>query len=346
MSKQHISITTHSILKIIIILLFLGFLFLIRDVLVLLFVAVILAAAFDPLVDWLQRFKIPRALSILGIYAIVLSFVSWSIYLLYGPITEQIFEISKAFPHFYAQINQNLGGVINLNSLFSQEVLNASFADITKSLGQATTGIFNILGSIFGGVISFLMVLVVTFYLTVEENSTKRFITSITPAKHQSYVAKLIVAMQHRMGYWLRGQLLLSLIVFTMVYLGLTVLGIKYALVLALIAGIFEIVPFIGPWIAAIPGIFLAFSYSPGKALMVAIMYLLVQQLENNLIVPKVMGKTTGLNPLVVLVSIMIGARLGGVMGALLAVPVAVAVAVYIESLIGDNKKQDNRSVK
>lgn len=346
MSKQSISITTGTILRTILVLLFLSFLFLIKDVLALLFIAIILSAAFDPSVDWLQKFKIPRALSIVGIYVLVLSFVTWSIYLLSGPLAAQVVDIANAFPDFYKKINQNLGGAIDLNHLFNQDAISASFTDVTKSLGQATSGIFNVLSSVFGGVVSFFMVLVITFYLTVEENSIKRFINSLTPVGHQPYVSKLITTMQHRMGYWLRGQLLLSLIVFVMVYIGLAILGIKYALILALLAGIFEIVPFIGPWIAAIPGVFFAFSYSPSKALMVAIMYLVIQQLENNLIVPKVMGKSTGLNPLVVLIAIMIGAHLGGVMGALLAVPVALALAVYIESLIGEKKKRDNKLAK
>jgi predicted PurR-regulated permease PerM len=343
MPKQYISITTGTILRTIIILLALGFLFLIKDALALLFVSVILAAAFDPLVDQLQKFKIPRFVSIVGIYIVALSFVSWAIYLLSGPLTIQVVDMSKSFPDFYTNINQNLGGSIDLNNIFNKEVFNASFSNITKGVGQATSGIFNVLGSVFGGMISFFMVLVITFYLVVEEKSNKHFINSITPVKHQPYVSKLMSDIQQRMGYWLRGQLLLSLIVFVMVYVGLMLLGIKYALILALLAGIFEIVPFIGPWIAAIPGVFFAFAYSPGKALAVAIMYLLVQQLENNLIVPKVMGKTTGLNPLVVLIAIMIGARLGGIVGALLAVPVTLVIAVYVENLIGQKKKKDNK---
>jgi len=346
MSNQSISISTSTIFKVIVILLFLGFLFLIRDVLALLFVSIILAAAFDPLVDWLQKFKIPRAISILAIYVVAIFFVGWSIYLLAGPMTEQVVEISRAFPHFYNEVNQSLGGRVDLRNLFSPEVINSSVANITKSLGQATTGIFNVLGSIFGGIVSLLMVLVITFYLTVDEEAGKQFIKSITPVKHQPYVSKLIVSIQHRMGYWLRGQLLLSIIIFVAVYIGLTLLGIKYALILALISGVFEIVPFIGPWAAAIPGVFLAFSQGPSKALMVAIMYLVIQQLENNLITPKVMGKSTGLNPLIVLVAILVGAKLGGVLGALLAVPVALSIAVYVESLIGDKKSLDNKLAK
>lgn len=346
MPNQSISISTDTILRVIIVLLFLGFLFLIRDVLALIFIALILSAAFDPMVDWLHKFKIPRAISIIFIYIVAIFFVGWSVYLLVGPITEQILSISQAFPHFYNEIQRVLGGTVDLNSLFNQDVINSSIADITKNLGKATSGIFNVLGSVFGGMISLLVVLVITFYLTVEEDSIKKFITSVTPVKHQPYISKLIVAIQHRMGFWLRGQLFLSIIIFVLVYIGLLSLGVKYALTLALISGVFEIVPFIGPWIAAIPGVFLAFSQSPSKALLVGIMYLVIQQLENNLITPKVMGKSTGLNPLIVLVAIMIGAKLGGVLGALLGVPVALAIAVYIETLIGDKKNRDNTLAK
>lgn len=346
MSDKTISISTNTIFKIVVILLLLGFLYLIRDVLALIFISVILAAAFDPMVDWFQKFKIPRALSIIGIYVVAIFFVGWSIYLLAGPVSEQILNLSKNFPQFYSEIQQAIGNTINLNNLFNQEVINSSLADITKNIGKATSGIFNILGSVFGGIISLLVVLVITFYITVEENSIKKFVHSVTPVKHQPYVAKMIVDIQHRMGYWLRGQLLLSFIIFLLVYMGLLILGVKYALVLALVAGVFEIVPFIGPWAAAIPAVFLAFTQSPIKALMVAILYIVIQQIEAQFITPKIMGKATGLNPLIVLIAIMVGAKLGGVAGALLGVPVALAIAVYVESLIGDKQIRDNKLSK
>lgn len=338
MAKQSISISTDTIVRTILILLIIGFLYLIKDVLALFFVAIILSSAFDPLIDWLQRRKIPRAISIIGVYVVFFAVIGGAIYLLTGPIISQVKDLSRAFPEFYVRINQGINQIKNVDSSLATDTLSTSFADLTKSLSQATSGIFKTLTSIFGGVISFFMVLVITFYLTVEEDSMKRFVQSVVPVRHRPYTAQLIAAMQHRMGYWLRGQLILSVIVFAMVYLGLSLLGIKYALVLALVAGIFEIVPFLGPWISAIPAVFFAFAQSPGKAIAVAIMYFLVQQIENNLIVPKVMGKTTGLNPLVVILALLMGARLGGVVGALLAVPVALAVAVYVETLL-DHKK-------
>ena len=338
MARNSISISTDTIVRTIVILLFIGFLYLIKDVLALFFVAIILSAAFDPLIDWLEERKIPRALSIIGVYVVFLFIVGGAIYLLTGPIIDQIKDLARVFPDFYAKINEGIYNLKSLDASMATETVSTSIADITKSLGQAGSSIFNVVISIFGGVISFFMVLVITFYLTVEENGMKRFVNSITPNKHRAYVAKLISTIQHRMGYWLRGQLILSVIVFVMVYIGLTLLGVKYALILALVAGIFEIVPFLGPWISAIPGVFFAFSQNPTLAIWVAILYFAVQQIENNLIVPKVMGKSTGLNPLVVILAILMGARVGGIVGALLAVPVALALAVYFESLMNNKK--------
>jgi len=339
MSTQSISISTKSIIKILIILLAITFIFLIKDVLALLFVAIILSSAFDPLVDWLQNKKIPRALSIILVYIIFIGFIGAAIYMLTIPIADQIKDMSKSFPDVYTRMNEGLQGLYGDGSISKTEAVTTNFSDITKSLTQATASAFNFVSSLFGGVISFFMVLVMTFYLTVHEKGMKEFIQSVTPSKHKKYVSDIISKIQHRLGYWLRGQLLLSLIIFCLTFIGLKILGVKYALILALIAGIFEIVPFLGPIISAIPGIFFAFTIQGfGTAIWVVLLYFIIQQLENNLIVPKVMGKSTGLNPLVVILSILVGARLGGIIGALLAVPVATAISVYVESSINGKK--------
>ncbi len=336
MSTKSISISTDTMIRFILILLLLGFLYWIKDVIALFFVAIILSAAFDPLIDWLKARRVPRPLSIIGVYLIFFSLIGGAIFLLIEPIGVQVTEMSRAFPEYYVKINEGIQHLTNTAT--ESESVATSISDITASITKAGAGIFSFVTSIFGGVISFFVVLVITFYLTVEEEGMKRMISNITPSRHRSYVNQLIAQMQHRMGYWLRGQLFLSIIIFILTYLGLTLLGIKYALVLALIAGLFEIVPFLGPLISAVPAIFLAFMQSPSKAIFVAILYLVIQQLENNLIVPKVMGKATGLNPLVVILSILTGARIGGIVGALLAVPVAIAISVYIESLMGNKK--------
>jgi len=347
MSAKTFSISTDTLLRVVVIVLALGFVYWVRDVLALFFVAIILSSAFDPLIDWLQQRKIPRGISIIGVYLIFFAVIGGAIYLLIDPITVQIKELSRAFPDLYYKINQGLqtlGAGIDKQAALSS--VNTGLADITRSLTQAGSSLFNFITSVFGGIISFLMVLVITFYLTIEENGMKRFVGTITPLQHRPYVYQLINKIQHRMGYWLRGQLILSIVIFVLTYIGLTAMGVKYALILALIAGIFEIVPFLGPWISAIPAVFIAFTISPFKALLVAILYLVVQQLENNLIVPRVMGKTTGLNPLVVILSILAGARIGGIVGALLAVPVATAISVYFESLMESKRQLESKLEK
>lgn len=341
---KNISISTGSIMKVIIILLVLGFVYLIKDVLVLLFVAIILSAAFDPMVDWLQTRKIPRALSILGVYIIFISLVGGVIYGLAGPVKQQILDIARDgnTSQFYYKIDEGLRNLSSIGTSDHQPT-SSGLSVLINNLSKASSGIFNFVISLFGGVISFFIVLVMTFYLVVEEDGMKRFIRSLTPDQHQPYVTQLIKKIQQKLAWWLRGQLILSIIVFVLVYLGLTILGVKYALILALVAGVFEIIPYLGPTLSAIPAVFFAFVQKPSLAIFVAVLYILIQQAENHLIVPKVMGKVVGLNPLVVILSILIGARLAGALGALLAVPVVTALSVYYDDLVVHRQEEKNK---
>ncbi len=341
---KNISISTGSMIRVIVILLVLGFVYLVKDVLVLLFVAIILSAAFDPMVDWLQTKKIPRALSILGVYIIFIGLVATIIYSLAGPVKDQILDIARDANT--AQIYQKVDeGLRNLSAIGTADhrPTSSGLSVVISNLSKASSGIFNFIISLFGGVVSFFIVLVMTFYLVVEEEGMKRFIRSLTPDQHQPYVTQLVKRIQERLAWWLRGQLILSLIVFFLVYLGLTILGVKYALLLALVAGIFEIIPYLGPTLSAIPAVFFAFLQKPSLAVFTIILYVLIQQAENHLIVPKVMGKVVGLNPLVVILSILIGARLAGALGALLAVPVVTALAVYVEDLLDKQRAERNK---
>ena len=339
MPHQSTSLSTESILRVVFILLAVGFIYLIRDVLALFFIAIILSAAFDPTVDWLQRRKIPRALSIIGVYLLFFLIVGSVIYLLSGPIFDQVKDMSRAFPEFYNKIQAGWHSISGLEQIAtSQNISNtitSSIGGITRGITSATTSIFGVLTSIFGGIIGFFLILVITFYLTVEEQGMKKFVANLVPNGRRPQVIKIIGDIQHRMGYWLRGQLILSVIIFMMVYVALSLLNVKYALILALVAGMLEIVPFLGPLLSAVPAIFFAFSQSFSMAVIVALVYLIIQQVENQLIVPKVMGKSTGLSPLIVILSLLTGARLAGVLGALLAVPVAIAMAVIVDSIRG-----------
>ncbi|PWB38499.1 MAG: hypothetical protein C3F02_04050 [Parcubacteria group bacterium] len=336
MSNKGVSITSGTIIRFILILLLLGFIYLIKNVLILFFIAVIIAATFDPLVDRLHRLKIPRALSIIAAYLFFFTLIGSCVFLLYGPIVEQIMDMARAFPEFYNHVTSSWRNISGLENLTTPQTIGntigSSIGGITKGLTVATSSIIGIVTSVFGGIVGFFLLLMMTFYLTVEERGVTKFICSFVPGEKRALVAQIITQIQTRLGSWLRGQIALSVIIFVMSYAALSLLGIKYALVLALLAGLFEIVPFLGPIISAVPAIFFGLAESWNMAMIVAVVYVVIQQLENQLIVPRVMGKATGLNPLLVLLVLLAGARVFGIVGALLAVPLTITISVLVEN--------------
>lgn len=328
-----IHISTASIVKVLAVLLFLGFLYLVWDVIVIVFIALLFAASLGPALDWLEGKKIPRAAGILLIYSTALFLLSLVVVLFIPAITEQIKQLAATFPFYYQRFLEIIGD-LQLKTDVSQ-TLQQNLESVSQTLSSYTGSIINTITGIFGGLLVFVMVLVLTFYFSVSKNGLRHFIYSVTPEKHQKYAINLFERIQDKLGLWLRGQLLLSLIIFAVTWVGLLILDVRYALVLALIAGLTELIPYIGPVIGAVPAVFLAFSQSPLKALLVVALYVVIQQLENHVIVPKVMQRAVGLNPVVVIIVLLTGAKLAGVLGALLAIPLAVAIMVVARDWFG-----------
>lgn len=335
------NISTVAIIKVIIILLLLGFLYLIRDILAILFVAVILASVIDPIADWAGQKKIPRGITTLVIYLLLFSLFSLVIALIIPPVAEQINQLSVNFGYYWNKLVSGFSALQDYSASYGvSENIQQGIESIKFGLGKTAGGAFSTLGNVFGGIISLVLTLVIAFYIIVEEDAIKRLFRSAAPAGYQPYLVRLFSRMQEKIGLWVKGQLILSFIIFIFSFVGLSILGVNYALVLALMAGLFEFVPYIGPIFAAIPAVFLAFTQSPLKALLVIILYVIIQQLENNVIVPKVMQKAVGINPIVSIIAILIGAKLVGVVGALLAIPVATALGVFIGDLFSGEAKE------
>lgn len=329
-----IHISSMSIIKLLAVFLFLTFIYLVWDIVVLLFVSLLFAASLTPAIDWLENKKIPRSGGILFIYIGVLLLLSMVVVLIVPPIAAQVDQLAFNFPIYYQKI------VAGFGNLSLQTDIVGTFQQNLNSVGQTlssyTGSVLGTVSSLFGGLVSFITVLVLTFYFVVKKDGLKNFVQSLTPSKYQKYAVNMFLRIQDKLGLWLRGQLLLSGIIFLVTLAGLLILGLKeYALVLALIAGITEAIPFIGPFIGAVPAVFLAFMQSPLKGLFVIILYIVIQQLENNIIVPKVMQRAVGLNPIVVMVAILLGAKLAGILGALLAIPVATALMVVAGDWFG-----------
>lgn len=333
--KYHsFNISTFTIIKIILVFILFYFLFLIREILAILFVSLILASAVDPWVDWMESKKIPRGAGILIIYLTMFLVVGGVIGLIIPPIVEQTNDLIENFPRIFEKIVSAFSALkeYSIKHGILDEIKN-NFGTFSENIQGAAGGIFSTVSGIFGGIFTFFLVLVITFYMVVEENALKKIVWSIAPTQHQVYIMRLVNRMQRKVGLWLRGQLILSLIIFCLTYLALLILDVKYALVLALIAGLTEFVPYLGPILASIPAIFLSFTQAPTLAIFVAIVYYIIQLVENNIIVPKLMQKVVGLNPIVSIAVLMIGFKVAGVPGAILSIPVATAVNVLVKDL-------------
>ncbi len=330
-SAETIHISTSTILRTILILLGLVFLYLIKDILMIVFVAVIIAAAVSGPAGWMQKHKVPRLLGVIFVYLFLFLILAFIVSLILPSLAEQIKLLSENFPEFMEKISLSVqefwqGTDVQGNL---QSFLNAA----SNRLSGASSNVFGAIVGLFGGIFSALIVLVISFYLSMQEKGVRSFLISVVPGEHQHYTSDLIERIQKKIGGWLRGQLLLMLIIGILTYIGLYFLGVKYALTFALLAGLLEIVPYVGPIIAAIPAVILGFLQSPMLGLLVVLLYVVIQQLENYIIVPQVMKKTVGLNPIVIIVVMLIGSKLAGVMGLILAVPFTAGAAEFVKDL-------------
>jgi predicted PurR-regulated permease PerM len=237
-------------------------------------------------------------------------------------------SLANSFPQYIEKVGGGIDYWIEKYAL--QEQAREILLEFSRRLEGYASGLLATLFSLFGGLISTLAIIVISFYLTLNASDVKRFLVSMIPTKNQPYISGLISRLQVKMGQWLRSQLILMVIIGLVIYIGLTILNVRYALILALIAGLLEIVPWLGPWLAGIFAVFLSFFQSPVLALLVVILYVAVQQLENNLIVPQIMKRVVGLNPVVVILALLIGGKIAGILGAVLAVPSAAILAEFI----------------
>ncbi|MFZ5391561.1 MAG: AI-2E family transporter [Patescibacteria group bacterium] len=336
-----IDITFMSLWRIVLVVFLLFVVYQVMDILGIILLSIVLSAALDPWVGWMNRYKLPRSLGVVIIYVALLSVISLGVLLLVPPLVTQLTQLAGSFPYYY---NKIASGLAALQSSGNDEVaaaLQQALQSVGTGLASGTNSVLSSLASLFGGLAQFVIALVITFYLIVDEQGLRRFVNSVTPNSKQAYVSDLINRIRVKVSAWLRGQLLLMLVIGLMTYLGFWILNfiglsdsvMQYALVLAFWAGLTEIIPYLGPILGGIPAVFIALAVSPVQALMVFVLYVLIQQLENNVIVPTVMKRSVGLNPIVSIVVVMVGFNLGGVMGAIISIPLATIGALMLSDV-------------
>lgn len=332
--QQRIEISTGTIFRAIVVILSVVLLYLLKEILVIFLLAIILASGIAPFANWLESKGIPRLLGVLLLYLVVFGLAIFVLSLIVPFLSQDFAQLTAVFPKVVEQVSSSLDEVQTGSRYFDflgeiQNILDA----LSTYLQQFSQSAVGLVVGIFGGVLSFLAIIVISFYLSVMKKGIENLLSSVLPEKYESYAIGLWKRSEIQVGRWLQGQLLISLLVGLLVYVGLSVMGVKFALVLGILAMLLEIVPVAGPILAALPAVGLAFLQSPSLGIWVIVLYTVIQQVESHVILPLVLGKTTGLNPVVVIMSLLIGAQLAGIVGAILAVPIATIIVEVFDDM-------------
>lgn len=313
-------------------------LYLIRAPLLLIYVSALFATGLAPLVRIIERQRIvtisrrrlPRAAAILVIYATVLGAIGALAAAVIPPLVRQSQDLWKRLPDYLDQAQQRLAswGIISLDSSFKEFLQQAPAGS-----GDAVSVFLGAVFGFVGGILGLVTILLLTFYMLVDSERMFGLFVRMFPKGERNRVSSISALAADKISAWLSGQMLLGLIIGTLSAIGYALMGVPYFFVLAVITGIGEMIPMVGPLLAAVPAVLVALTVSPGLALGVAAFCWVLQLLENNVLVPKVMGDTVGLSAVTVIASLVIGSELLGFVGALLAVPTAAIVQVLIEEL-------------
>lgn len=325
---QRVEISYKTIVFTVLFLLGLWLLFLIKDILLSLFVSFIFMSSLRPTVEKLAAKKVPRGLAIGIIYLIIIVL---------------LFFVGRViFPPLVTETARLIGSISSEGGLpiFYQEVLNffknLNFDAFNKisPYGGNVLDIFKTVISVFNSIVGALGLFVFTFYLLLERKNLGGILRGFLSEEDVKKAMQVTTLVEERLGSWVRAQVLLCVVIGLMAFVGLSILKIPYALPLAILAAVFEIVPIIGPIISGIPAVLVALLFSPGMALVVILLYFLIHQAENNLIVPTIMRTTVGLSPVITIVALMVGGKLMGITGAILSIPVVLVVQTLIEELL------------
>ena len=343
MTKQlDINIPSSTVLRVILVLAGVYMLWFLRDLVLIVLASLVIASATEPAIVSLRKRKVPRILATLFVYTVFFSVFFVVIFMLLPPILQETSGLLKSIP-----------GYLNTLGTGASESakLGASFGNLSEQVNSLLQGVqegnfLGAIGLVFGGIMSFILIVVFSFYFAINEKGIEEFLRVLSPKEYEDYVLDLWTRSQEKIGLWMQGQVLLAVLIGVLVYLGLLILDVPHALALATVAAVFELIPVFGPILSAIPAI--AIAYVAGGfplALMVLALYLIIQQFENHLIYPLVVTKVVGVPPIISILALLIGAKLAGILGILLSIPLA-AVFQEIFNDWGKSKKVENKNLK
>ena len=337
----YVSISTNTLIKILLLGVLVFALFKLFNVVLLILIAIVVASFVESAVKKMKPFIKSRSLSVFLIYIIAISAIVGLSSVFMPVFIEEMSSLVSSLSQYIPNSSilnsfqpETISGAKDIVSSISR---NASLLDVVKNIqsliASLSGGFMDIFGGAFGGVFNFFLIIIISFYLSITEKGIENFLRIITPSDSEKYIISLWQRTEHKIGLWVQGQMLLGLIIGILAYLGLTILGVKYALVLAILTAFCELVPF-GIFLAIVP--VTLFGFLDGGVILALLsfgLYFILHQFENYLIYPLIIKKVIGISPLVVILSIIIGAELAGFLGVILAIPAAVCLLEFLDDL-------------
>lgn len=329
-------ITSGSIIKTILFLVLVVVLWFLRDIVLIVLTAVVIASAMEPGIHTLVRRGVPRLPAVIALYLSIGVAFFGVLFFFIPPILSDAANFLQQLPLALSNINITdvTHGLLPWGNVTSSLSSASLLHELSNTLSDTTGGVFTTLSAFFGGLMSFVLIVVFSFYFSVQETGVDDFLRVVTPIHEQAYVLNLWKRSQNKIGRWMQGQLVLACVVGVLLYLGLLILGVQHALLLAVLAAVFELIPVFGQILAAIPAVAVGFiGGGVTEALLVAGLFLIVQQFEAHLIYPVVVKKVVGIPPLLVILALLIGFKLFGFLGVLLSVPIAGAIQEFVSDI-------------
>lgn len=327
MKLQKIEISNKTIIFTILSLLGVVALWYIRSILVLLFLCFIFMEAINPAVIRLEKMKIPRPLAIIFLYLILFTTLFFAFSGLIPVLIEQTTALINEIPYLIKNTTFFGTSALDISSQF-------------KIVEALPNNIAKFVISIFSNIFSTFLIFVITFYLLLERKKFDKYSFFFFGEKFKEVFLKIVENLELRLGSWVSAELILMSIIGVLSYLGYLFLGVKFAVPLAIIAGLLEVIPTVGPTIAVIFAALIGLTISPMTSLFIVTWGVIIQQLENNFLVPKIMGKACGLNPLITILLLLTGTKLAGFIGAVLAIPIYLTIEVIIKTIVFENTKK------
>lgn len=331
MESIKLDISYQTIFKIFFVILAIVFLFYIKQVVLALFAAFVLSTVTNPLADWAEKKNISRTASAPLIFIGVLVFFGFIFYWIIPSLVGELGNLIKHFPQYIAENTAKYPFLeqFNIGKSIDQAVLS-----VLNYINEQALNIFFSTVSVLSNLFYVFLAFAIAFYLTIEKNLVKLNLRQVTDHGQHKNLALILDEIEIKMGRWFVGQLLLSLVSGTAIFIGLTILGVSFALPLAVLAAILRFIPFLGGMISDTAGIIIAFLSSPALGIITFFMYYLIQQIESYILIPYVMKKSVGLNPIVVIIAVVSGGQLGGIAGALLALPITIIIVILAKEFV------------